>query len=147
MTNAYNMIEENKIEKSLRNSKAFNTALVRATKGDFDEDLTSATNMDLLKVTEKWVIREIFCIEKGHTYFKLYKEVYYVENPHKYYFDEVEPTVYRRIAGQKETGDLKWAKAISNEYKCDIVYRVAKKPATKKTIDVTKAKAKSNKKH
>lgn len=134
MTDAYTIKEENKIEKSLRNSKAFQNALHRAAKGDFDEDLESATNMDFLKVTEKWNIREIFSLEKGTTYFKLYKEVYYVEDPHKYYFDTVEPTVYRRISGQKETGDKKWAERIAHEFGCDITYRVtkAKKSAAKK---------------
>ena len=147
MADAYNNIEENKIEKSLRNSKAFKNALHRASKGDFDDDLQSATNMDLLKVTEKFVIREIFCLEKGSTYFKLYKEVYYVEDPHKYYFDTVNPGVYRRIAGQKETGDKKWAERIAKEYGCDIVCRetktTAKKATAKKSrkIDVVKPKA------
>lgn len=147
MADAYNNIEENKIEKSLRNSEAFKNALDRASKGDFDEDLQSATNMDLLKVTEKFVIREIFSLEKGTTYFKLYKEVYYVEDPHKYYFDTVNPSVYRRIAGQKETGDKEWAKRIAKEYGCAIIYRETKttteKATTKKSrkIDVVKPKA------
>lgn len=123
MAEGYKAIEENKIEKSLRNSKEFANALSRAQKGEFDEDLSSAFNMDLLKITETWVIREIFSIEKGDTYFKLYKEVYYVENPHKHYFDTVNPTVFRRIAGQKETGDKKWAEAIAKEYGCPIVKR------------------------
>lgn len=144
MTDAYKNIEENKIEKSLRNSEAFKNALHRAAKGDFDEDLQSATGMDLLKVTETFIIREIFCLEKGTTYFKLYKEVYYVEDPHKYYFDTVNPTVYRRIAGQKETGDKKWAERIAQEYGCAIVMREAKKATTKKAkkaVDVVKPKA------
>lgn len=142
MTNAYKAIEENKIEKSLRNSKEFNKALVRATKGDFDEDLTSATGMNLLKVTEVFNIREIFSIEQGSTYFKLYKEVYYIENPGKYYFDTVEPTVYRRIAGQHETGDKKWAEAVAKEYGCDITYRVSK--ATKAEAKAEAKAAKEN---
>lgn len=126
----YANLEENKIEKALRNSKEFNKALVRATKGEFDEDLKDATNMPLLKVTEKFSIREIFSIEEGKTYFKLYKEVYYLENPGKKYFDTVDPTVYRRIASQHEQGDEKWAKAVSKEYNIDITYReTAKKPA------------------
>ena len=145
MTDAYVIKEENKIEKSLRNSEAFKNALHRASRGNFDEDLESATNMDLLKVTEKWNIREIFSLEKGSTYFKLYKEVYYIENPHKYYYDTVEPTVYRRIAGQKETGDKKWAERIAQEFNCDITYRVSAKKATtkktKKAVDVVKPKA------
>lgn len=143
MTDAYKAIEENKIEKSLRNSVAFKNALHRAAKGDFDEDLQSATNMDLLKVTEKFIIREIFALDKAQNYYKLYKEVYYVEDPHKYYFDTVEPTVYRRIAGQKETGDKKWAERIAKEYGCPIISREAKKPTTKKSrkIDVVKATA------
>lgn len=146
MTDAYTIKEENKIEKSLRNSEAFNNALARAKKGDFDEDLESATNMELLKITEIWNIREIFDLATGKTYFKLYKEVYYVEDPHKYYFDTVEPTVYRRISGQKETGDKKWAERIAQEYGCDITYRVGKAkkaPAKKsrKTIDAVKPTA------
>lgn len=139
MPQGYKAIEENKIEKSLRNTKEFAKALSRAQKGDFDEDLDSATGLDLLKVHEAWVIREIFCLDKGSTYFKLYKEVYYIANPHKYYFETVETTVYRRISGQKETGDKKWADAIAKEYNCPIVLR---KAVSKKAVDVVKSKAK-----
>lgn len=127
MTDTYKALEENKIEKALRNTKEFNKALVRATKGQFDEELTDARGLNLLKVTERFAIREIFNLETGSTYFKLYKEVYYVENPGKYYFETVEPTVYRRIAGQHEQGDIKWAKAIAKEYNIDITYRTEKK--------------------
>ena len=136
---AYKRKEENKVEKSLRNSEAFQKALARAMKGDFDEDLECATNMDLLKITEKWSIREIFNLETGDTYFKLYKEVYYVADPHKYYFETVEQTIFRRIAGQKEQGDKEWAKKIAAEYGCAITYR--EKQATKqaKKIDVVTA--------
>lgn len=117
----FNQITENKVEKSLRNTKAFQNALHKASKGQFDEDLDCATNMDLLKVTELWTIRKQFCLDEGKHFYKLYKEVFYVENPHKYYFETVEPTVYRRIAAQKEHGDLDWAKAVSKELGITIV--------------------------
>ena len=114
-------LTENKVEKSLRNSKAFADVLKKAQKGEFDEDLDNATGMDLLKVTEIFTIRKQFSLEKGEDYYKLYKEVFYVEDPHKYYFDTVEPTIYRRIAGQKETGDKKWADAVSKKLNINIV--------------------------
>ena len=117
----FDEINENKVEKSIRNTKEFAAAIERASKGDFDEDLNDATGMDLLKVTEKWSIRKSFSLTEGKHFYKLYKEVFYVEDPHKYYFDTVEPTIYRRIAGQKEQGDLDWAKAVSKEMGIDIV--------------------------
>ena len=124
---AYKAATENKIEKSVRNSAAFKKAFERASNGDFDEDLQSASGMPLLKVTEKFVIRELFSLEEGKPYFKLFKEVYYIENPGKYYFEEVDdtecPTVYRRVAGQHESGDKDWANAVSKEFNCPIISR------------------------
>ena len=117
----FQQLNENKIEKSVRNSKAFEVALNRAKKGDFDEDVTDVTNWDLLKVTEKWSIRKQFSIEEGKDYYQLYKEVFYIENAHKYYFETVNPTVYRRIAKQHERGNEDWAKAVSQHEKIDIV--------------------------
>lgn len=117
----FQQLNENKIEKSVRNSKAFEVALHRAAKGDFDKDVSDVTNWDLLKVTEKWSIRKQFSIEEGKEYFQLYKEVFYIENCHKYYFETVNPTVYRRIAKQHEHGDEAWAKAVSEHEKIDIV--------------------------
>lgn len=115
-------INENKIEKSVRNSKAFKKALDRASNGDFDEDVDCVTGEDLLKVTERWTIRKQFSIEEGKHFYKLYKEVFYIQDPHKYYFDEVcDPTVYRRISGQKESGDKDWADAVSKEMGIKIV--------------------------
>lgn len=117
----FNQLNENKVEKSLRNNKAFEDAMHRASKGDFDEDVDCVTGADLLKVVEKWSIRKQFSIEEGKEYYKLYKEVFYVQNPHKYYFDTVEPTVYRRISGQKEQGDKAWADAVAKYLKISIV--------------------------
>lgn len=117
----FNELNENKIEKSLRNCKAFNDALVKATKGKFDEDIADVTGMDLLKVNEKWSIRKQFSLDEGKHYYKLYKEVFYIENPHKYYFETVEPTVFRRISGQHETGDKEWAEAVAKEMGINIV--------------------------
>ena len=118
---AFKNLTENKVEKSLRNSEAFKNALHRASKGDFDKDIDDACGADFLKVTEIWSIRKMFSLEEGKDYYKLYKEVFYVEDPHKYYFDTVEPTVYRRIAGQKEQGDKAWADAVSKHLGIKIV--------------------------
>lgn len=118
----FKKLNENKIEKSIRNTKAFKVALNRAAKGDFDEDVSSVTNEDLLKVTERWTIRKQFNLAEGKHFYKLYKEVFYIQDPHKYYFEEVcDPTVYRRISGQKETGDKDWANAVSKETGISIV--------------------------
>ena len=118
---AFKNLTENKVEKSLRNSKAFKDVLHRAAKGEFDEDVTDVCGEDLLKVTEIWSIRKMFSLEEGKDYYKLYKEVFYVENPHKYYFDTVEPTIYRRISGQKEQGDKEWADAVAKHLGINIV--------------------------
>lgn len=117
----FNKLNENKIEKSIRNSKEFAKAIERAKKGEFDVDVDDVTNADLLKVTEKWSIRKEFSLREGKHFYKLYKEVFYIENPHKYYFETVDPTVYRRIAVQKESGDKEWADAVAKEEKIDIV--------------------------
>ena len=118
------IVKENKVEKSLRNSKEFANVLARATKGDFDKELDSAreegalqgtrSRLPLLKVTEIWTIRKHFSIEKGTDYFKLYKEKFYVENPGSNYFETVSPTVYRTVVAQSEEGDAKWATAVAN---------------------------------
>ena len=118
---AFNQLNDNKVEKSLRNSKEFAKVIARAQKGEFDVDIDDACGADFLKVTEIWSIRKQFSIEEGKEYYKLYKEVFYVEDPHKYYFDTVEPTIYRRIAGQKETGDKEWADAVAKYLKIKIV--------------------------
>ena len=112
---------ENKIQKSVRNTREFKTALNRALMGGYDEDIDDATGAPFLKVCERWTIRKIFSIETGEDYFKLYKEVYYIENPGKYYFEEVNPTIYRRIAAQHEEGDRKWAEAVSKHENIQIV--------------------------
>ena len=114
-------LNENKVEKSLRNSKAFADVLEKAQKGEFDVDIDDACGADFLKVTEKWSIRKQFSIELGMEYYKLYKEVFYVEDPHKYYFETVEPTIYRRISGQKEQGDKKWADAVAKYLNIEII--------------------------
>ena len=112
---------ENKIQKSFRNTREFKNALNRALMGGYDEDIDDATGVPLLKICERWTIRKIFSIETGEDYFKLYKEVYYIENPSKYYFEEVNPTIYRRIAAQHEEGDRKWAEAVSKHENIQIV--------------------------
>lgn len=112
---------ENKIQKSYRNTREFKNALNRALMGGYDEDIDDATGAPFLKVCERWTIRKIFSIETGEDYFKLYKEVYYIENPGKYYFEEVNPTIYRRIAAQHEEGDRKWAEAVSKHENIQIV--------------------------
>lgn len=117
----FEAMNENKIQKSNRNNTILNNALKRAQKGDFDEDVKNVTGEDLLKVTERFSIREIFSIEEGKTFFKLYKEVFYINDPHKHYFETVEPTVYRRIATQHEQGDAEWAEAVSKEMGIEII--------------------------
>ena len=117
----FNQLNENKVEKSIRNSKEFAKAIERAKKGEFDVDIDDVTGADLLKITEKWSIRKQFSLAEGKHFYKLYKEVFYIENPHKYYFETVDPTVFRRIASQKETGDKEWADAVAKEMKIDIV--------------------------
>lgn len=109
----FKKINENKVEKSLRNTKEFMDAINRVAKGEFDEDIDDATNMPYLKVAEKWSIHKHFSLEEGKDYYQLYKEVFYIENPGKYYFETVEPTIYRRISRQHENGDIEWAKAVA----------------------------------
>lgn len=115
-------INENKIEKSLRNSKDLQDAIRRAKKGEFDIDVEDVTNADLLKINEKWSIRKQFSLAEGKHFYKLYKEVFYIADPHKNYFETVATKqIMRRIAAQKEQGDLDWAKAVSKEMHVDIV--------------------------
>ena len=114
-------LNENKVEKSLRNTKEFAKALERAKKGEFDITIEDACGADFLKVTEIWTIRKQFSIAEGKEFYKLYKEVFYLEDPHKYYYDTVEPTIYRRIAVQKEQGDKEWADAVAKYLNIKIV--------------------------
>ena len=118
-----NKIEnENKVEKSLRNSKLFKDALARAQAGSYDKELDEAradgslqgtsTRLPLLKVTEVFSIRKHFSLAEGKNYFKLYKEKFYIENPGSNYFDTVNATVYRSVVAQREEGDAKWAAAV-----------------------------------
>lgn len=109
----FKKLNENKVEKSIRNTKEFMDAINRVAKGEFDEDIDDATNMPYLKVAEKWSIHKHFSLEEGKDYYQLYKEVFYIENPGKYYFETVEPTIYRRISRQHENGDIEWAKAVA----------------------------------
>lgn len=118
---AFKNLTENKVEKSIRNSEAFKNALERAQKGEYDKDVTDVCGEDLLKVTERWSIRKMFSLAEGKDYYKLYKEVFYVENPHKYYFETVNPDIYRRISGQKEQGDKEWADAVAKHLGINIV--------------------------
>lgn len=114
---------ENKVEKSLRNSKAFKEALKRAQKGEFDKELEGAREngelvgtsqrLPLLKVTEIWSLRKHFSLEIGKKYYQLYKEKFYIENPGSNYFETVNPTVYRMVVSQKEKGDKDWAGAVA----------------------------------
>lgn len=117
------IVNENKVEKSLRNSKEFAAVLARATKGDFDKELDAAREeglagtscrLPLLKVIEIWSIRKHFSLKTGSNYFKLYKEKFYVENPGSNYFETVSPTVYRKVVAQAEEGDAEWATAVAN---------------------------------
>ena len=111
---------ENKIDKSLRNSEQFQDALARAICGEFDKEISdkpeSFGRLPLLKVHEQFSLRKGFCLETGNDYFQLMKEVFYIENPGSNYFETVSPTVYRRVAKQHESGDLDWAKRVAKHY-------------------------------
>lgn len=117
----FNELNENKIQKSLRNNELFQSLINKAILGNATEDINDATGMDLLKVSERWTIRKQFSLMEGKHYYKLYKEVFYVNNMHKFYTDTVLPTVYRRIAAQKESGDREWAENVSREMHISIV--------------------------
>ena len=115
-------INENKIEKAIRNSSALEAAFDRAKAFDFDVDIDSACNKPYLKVAERFTIRKIFDLKTGDFVYKLYKEVFYINDPAKHYYETVdEDKVYRRIAAQKEHGDLKWAKALKKNMGVEIV--------------------------
>lgn len=118
---AFAHLVENKIQKSVRNTREFKRALNRALLGEYDEDIESATGADYLKVTERWTIRKIFSLELGDNYYKLWKEVFYIDDPHKYYFEEVNPTIYRRLAPQHEEGDREWAERVAKAMNISIV--------------------------
>lgn len=111
---------ENKIDKSTRNSEQFQDALARAICGEFDKEISEKPEgfgrLPLLKVHEQFSLRKGFCLETGNDYFQLMKEVFYIENPGSNYFETVSPTVYRRVAKQHESGDLDWAKRVAKHY-------------------------------
>lgn len=115
--------DENKVEKSIRNSEKFQETLARALNGEYDQELNEAresgdlmgtsTRLPLLKVTEIFTIRRKFSLEMGKEYFQLYKEKFYIENPGSNYFETVKDTIYRAVVAQKEKGDQEWAEAVS----------------------------------
>lgn len=111
---------ENKIDKSVRNSEQFQDALARAICGEFDKEISDKPEgfgrLPLLKVHEQFSLRKGFCLETGNDYFQLMKEVFYIENPGSNYFETVSPIVYRRVAKQHESGDLDWAKRVAKHY-------------------------------
>ena len=111
----YNKMEHNKEDAQFKkiNENKVEKAINRVAKGEFDENIEDATNLPFLKVAEKWSIHKHFSLEEGKEYYQLYKEVFYIENPGKYYFETVEPTIYRRISRQHESGDIEWAKAVA----------------------------------
>ena len=118
----FNEINENKVEKADRNSTALAAAIARAADGKFDEDIDCAKGLDLLKIYERFSIHTIFDLATGENKYKLYKEVFYINDPGKKYYDTVaEDKVYRRIAAQKEHGDLKWAKKVAKRLNIKIV--------------------------
>lgn len=136
---------ENKIDKSVRNSEQFQDALARAICGEFDKEISDKPEgfgrLPLLKVHEQFSLRKGFCLETGNDYFQLMKEVFYIENPGSNYFETVSPTVYRRVAKQHESGDLDWAKRVAKHYDLPVAefegevieVEEPKKKTTKKT--------------
>lgn len=122
--------DENKVEKSIRNSDKFQDTLSRAIQGEFDVELDNAraegdlvgtsVRLPLLKVTEFFTLRKKFSLELGQDYYQLYKEKFYIENPGSNYFETVDDTVYRKVVAQKEKGDLQWATAVSDRLAIDV---------------------------
>lgn len=144
---------ENKIDKSVRNSEQFQDALARAICGEFDKEISDKPEgfgrLPLLKVHEQFSLRKGFCLESGNDYFQLMKEVFYIENPGSNYFETVNPTVYRRVAKQHESGDLDWAKRVAKhydlplaEFEGDLIEVEEPKKKTKTTAKTTKKEAK-----
>ena len=122
--------DENKVEKSIRNSDKFQETLARALGGEYDLELDEArdtgellgtsTRLPLLKVTEVFTLRRKFSLAKGADYFQLYKEKFYIENPGSNYFETVRDNIYRSVVAQKETGDLEWATNVANRLNIEI---------------------------
>lgn len=121
---------EDKVTKSLRNTKEFKQLFVRANKGEFDVELDDAREsgelvgtsqrLPLLKVTEKWSIRKQFDIESGKDRYHLYKEKFYIQNPGSNYVDTIDKTIYRKVVKQHESGDLDWAKRVADHFNIDL---------------------------
>lgn len=118
---------EDKINKSLRNTKEFKELFIRANKGEFDVELDEAREdgslvgtsqrLPLLKITEIWSIRKQFNIETGSDMYQLYKEKFYIQNPGSNYVDTIDKTIYRKVVKQHESGDLDWAKRVADHFK------------------------------
>ena len=135
--------DENKVEKSIRNSEKFLNTLGRASQGEYDLELDQAREenvlcgtsmrLPLLKVTELFTIRKKFSLEKGEDYYQLYKEKFYIENPGSNYFETVDDTIYRKVVAQKEKGDLEWATAVSQRLDIDLEGETEEAEATEAT--------------
>ena len=135
--------DENKVEKSIRNSEKFLETLGRASQGDYDVELDEARaegdlvgtsyRLPLLKVTEVFTLRKKFSLEAGADYYQLYKEKFYIENPGSNYFETVDDTIYRKVVAQKEKGDLEWATAVSQRLDIDLEGETEEAEATEAT--------------
>ena len=122
--------DENKVEKSIRNSEKFQVTLARALQGDYDLELDEARadgelegttyRLPLLKVTELWSIRKRFSLELGQDYYQLYKEKFYIQNPGSNYFETVQDTIYRSVVMQKEKGDETWARNVAERFNIEV---------------------------
>lgn len=120
---------DDKISKSIRNSKKLHKAINNAIAGKKYKDIETQKGMDLLKVNEIFTIRRRFSIgkhaatDKAGFYYQLFKEVFYIDNPGKEYVEEagVKPTVYRRIAVQTEAGDREWAETLAKHIDAELI--------------------------
>lgn len=143
---AYKVLGENKIDKCNRNNEALEKTFNRALKGDFDVTKMDVTGEDLLKVKQIFHIRREFVLETSTFIYHSYKEVFYIQDPHKYNFDDVcEPIVIRRISSQSERyAFYDQVKNTVERYHCDIIDGDTGKKLTLKDVEKDLPKMNAN---